>query len=316
MQGTEAKSVPRRPLGRTGESVSIVGLGGFHIGKPELSDEESVGIIRTAIDGGITFMDNSWDYHDGLSETRMGRALQDGYRERAFLMTKVDGRDRRTAARQLDESLRRLRTDHVDLLQFHEIIHGDDPSLVFAPGGALEAAVEAREDGRVRFIGFTGHKSPVIHNRMLDAAEAAGFRFDTVQMPLNALDAHYDSFERTVLPRLVGSEIAVLGMKPLASGKLVEEGAAGATECLRYALSLPVSVVITGCDSMRILEQALHAARTFVPMGAGEREELLSRTAPAATGGRLEEYKTTVRHDSTTQNPQWMGDREALRAER
>lgn len=300
------EKVPRRMLGQTGEMVSAIGLGGFHIGNPELSERESIRIIRTAIDNGITFMDNCWDYRGGQSEVRMGKALSDGYRERAFLMTKVDGRDKRTAARQLDESLRRLRTDHVDLLQFHEVIHADDPDRIFAKGGAVEGAIEAREEGRVRYIGFTGHKSPDIHIRMLEAAAEHGLRFDAVQMPLNVMDAHYDSFERNVLPLLVREGIGVLGMKALGDGGILDAGIS-AMECLHYAMNLPTSVVITGIDSMEILEQALTAARTFQPMSDDEVKSILSQTARAAEDGRYEPYKTTLKHDGTTMNPRWLG---------
>jgi predicted aldo/keto reductase-like oxidoreductase len=299
--------VPRRPLGRTGVVVSAIGLGGYHIGMPDLSEEGSIRLIRTAINTGIDFLDNSWDYNDGRSEKRMGRALLDGYRDKAFLMTKIDGRDRRTAAQQLERSLERLQTDHVDLLQFHEIIHGDDPGRVFAAGGALEAALEARDDGRVRFIGFTGHKSPEIHNRMLDLADSLGFRFDTVQMPLNVLDSNYESFERKVLPRLVDNEVGVLGMKPMGAGKILETDTVTPIECLHYAMSLPTSVVITGCDSMSMLEQAVIAGRTFRQLSDEEMSSLRARTAGVAAGGRFERYKTSAEHDSTTMHPQWLG---------
>jgi aryl-alcohol dehydrogenase-like predicted oxidoreductase len=307
MESSESGPVPSRTLGRTGEQVSAIGLGGYHIGKPDLGEEESVRIIRSAIENGITFLDNSWDYNDGLSEVRMGRALRGGYRERVFLMTKIDGRDRRSAASQIDESLRRLGTDRIDLLQFHEIMHAHDPERVFAEGGALEAVLEARDEGKVRYIGFTGHKSPYHHNRMLDAAERHRFRFDTVQMPLNVMDAHFDSFEKKVLPVLVREGIGVLGMKSLADGIILKSGAATPMECLHYAMNLPTSVVITGCDSMEVLEQALTAARTFRPMTADETGDLLARTAQAAADGRYELYKTTQKHDSTYHNPQWLG---------
>ena len=301
--------VPRRVLGQTGEMVSAIGLGGFHIGKPDLSEKESIRIIRTAIDSGITFMDNSWDYHGGESERRMGKALRDGYRERAFLMTKIDGRDRVSAERQLDESLRRLQTDHVDLLQFHEVIHADDPDRIFAEGGAVEAAIEAREAGKTRYVGFTGHKSPGIHTSMLEAAARHGFRLDTVQMPLNIMDAHYQSFEKTVLPILVREGIGVIGMKTMGDGVILKCGMATPIECLHYAMNLPTSVVVTGCDSMGVLEQALTAAITFRPLTGDEVRELLARTAGAAANGRYEPYKTTNKHDGTDANPQWLGPR-------
>jgi predicted aldo/keto reductase-like oxidoreductase len=282
---------------------------------PELSDEDSIHLIRQAIDAGIDFLDNSWDYNAGRSEKRMGRALQEGYREKAFLMTKVDGRDRRTAGRQLEQSMERLRTDHIDLLQFHEIIRPNDPDRVFAAGGALEAALEARDNGWVRFIGFTGHKSPDIHNHMLDLAEEAGFRFDAVQMPLNVLDASYESFERKVLPRLVEQEIAVLGMKPMGAGKILETNAVTPIECLHYSMSLPTSVVITGCDSMRMVEQAVIAGRTFRQLSEEDMDALRQRTAQAASSGQFETYKTSEVHDSTSMHPQWLGPQGTRRSE-
>src|ERR1035438_491420 len=207
-----------RTLGSTGQKVSAIGLGGFHIGNP-VQESESLKIIRSAIDGGITFMDNCWDYHEGKSEVRMGKALRDGYRDKVFLMTKIDGRSKTGAAAQIEESLRRLQTDHVDLLQFHEIIRMDDPDRIFAPGGAMEAVLEAKKAGKIRYIGFTGHKSPSIHLKMLATADSHQFRFDTVQMPLNVMDAHYDSFEKNVLPVLVRHDVGVLGMKSMGDRK-------------------------------------------------------------------------------------------------
>src|SRR5215469_4219947 len=304
----EAKGeVPRRTLGNTGETVSAVGLGGFHLGKPTLSESDAIRIIRTAIDKGINFLDNCWDYNGGESEIRMGKALRDGYRQRAFLMTKIDGRDKKTAAQQLEESLRRLQTDHLDLLQFHEIIRMDDPDRIFAPSGALEVVLESKKAGKIRFIGFTGHKSPDIHLKMLDTAASHKFRFDTVQMPLNVMDAHYDSFEKKVLPVLVKNEIGVLGMKPMGDPFIVESKTVTAIECLNYAMNLPTSVVITGCDSMPILDQALDAARNFRRMGADAVKALLAKTAQAARQGKFELYKTTHHFDGTHQNPQWLG---------
>jgi aryl-alcohol dehydrogenase-like predicted oxidoreductase len=300
-------TIARRRLGRTGEVVSLVGLGGYHLAQPGVSEDESVRIVRTAIDGGITFLDNCWDYNGGESERRMGRALRDGYRERAFLMTKIDGRTRSAAASQIDDSLRRLGTDRIDLMQLHEVIHGDDPDRAFRDGGAIQALDEARRAGKVRFIGFTGHKSPSIHLSMLDAADAHGFRFDTVQMPLNVLDAHYDSFEQRVLPRLLRAEIGVIGMKPMADGRIVREGIASAEECLGYAMSLPASVVITGCETQDRVRQALRVAAGFRPMAEGDVNALLARTAPRAQAGASERYKTTTDYDGTTQNPEWLG---------
>jgi len=235
--------VPRRTLGRTGEKVSVVGLGGFHLGKPELAEAEAVRIIRTGIDNGITFLDNCWDYNGGVSEIRMGKALRDGYRKKVFLMTKIDGRDKKTAAQQIEESLRRLQTDHVDLLQFHEIIRMNDPERIFAIGGGMEAALEAKKAGKIRHIGFTGHKSPDIHLKMLETAAGHKFRFDSVQMPLNVMDAHYDSFEKKVLPVLVKDDIGVLGMKPMGDPFILDSKTVTATECLHYAMNLPTSVL-------------------------------------------------------------------------
>jgi predicted aldo/keto reductase-like oxidoreductase len=297
--------IPYRTLARSREKVSLVGLGGYHLGK-QADPQESIRIIRTGLDEGINFLDNCWDYNGGESEIRMGKALQDGYRQRAFLMTKIDGRDKKSAARQIEESLRRLQTDRIDLLQFHEIIRIDDPDRVFASGGALEAALEAKKAGKIRFIGFTGHKSPEIHLKMLDTAARQQFRFDTVQMPLNVMDAHYDSFEKKVLPVLVKDDIGVLGMKPMGDHFILESKTVTPVECLQYAMNLPTSVVITGCDSMQILEQALGAARSFRPWNANEVTALLAKTAQAAQSGRYELYKTTHTFDGTYQNPQWL----------
>jgi predicted aldo/keto reductase-like oxidoreductase len=304
----EAKGeVPRRTLGGTGEKVSAIGLGGFHLGKQGLPEAESIRIIRAAIANGIDFLDNCWDYNGGESEIRMGKALQDGYRQRSFLMTKIDGRNNKTASRQIEESLRRLKTDRIDLLQFHEIIRMSDADRIFAAGGAMEAALEAKQAGKIRYIGFTGHKSPAIHLNMLEAASRNRFHFDTVQMPLNVMDAHFDSFEEKVLPVLVKSNIGVLGMKPMGDHFILETKTATPIQCLHYSMNLPTSVVITGCDSMKILEQALTAARTFRPMEPSEAKALLAKTAPVAKQGKYELYKTSHHFDGTYQNPQWLG---------
>jgi aryl-alcohol dehydrogenase-like predicted oxidoreductase len=297
--------IPYRKLGRTGEKISAIGVGGFHIGNP--SEEEGVRIIRTAIDRGINFMDNSWDYHDGGSEVRMGKALKDGYREKAFLMTKIDGRTKASAAKQIDESLKRLQTEHVDLMQFHEIIRMEDPDRIFAEGGAMEAMLDAKQAGKVRYIGFTGHKDPSIHLRMLETAAKHKFHFDAAQMPLNVMDAHFRSFQKQVLPVLVKEEIGVLGMKPLGSGLILKSKTAKPIECLHYAMSLPTSTVITGMDKMEFLEQALEAARTFKPMSEQEVAALLGRTAESASEGKFELFKTETRFDATAHNPQWLG---------
>ncbi len=284
----------------------MLGLGGFHIGG-QRDPAESIRIIRAAIDAGITFMDNSWDYHGGESELRMGRALRDGYRDRVFLMTKFDGRTRQAASRQIDESIKRLQTDHLDLVQFHENIRLEDPDRFFAPGGAVEAVTAARDAGKTRFVGFTGHKDPFVHLRMLEMARELGFRFDTVQMPLNVMDAHFRSFGRHVLPTLVREQIGVLAMKPMGSGEILKSRIVSPIECLQYALNLPTSVVITGIDSIAVLEQALDAARTFKPFSEDQLTALLERTAEAAGHGRFEPFKTTDHFDSTAHNPQWLG---------
>jgi aryl-alcohol dehydrogenase-like predicted oxidoreductase len=298
--------VPQRTLGRTGEKVSTIGLGGYHIGVPK-DEPEAIRIIRTAIDHGITFMDNCWDYHDGASEVRMGKALRDGYREKAFLMTKIDGRTKTSAARQIDECLQRLQTDRVDLMQFHEIIRMEDPDRVFASGGALEATLAAKQAGKIRYIGFTGHKDPLVHLRMLEVAAAHKFHFDAVQMPLNVMDAHFRSFEHQVLPMLVKEQIGVLGMKPMASGIILQSKTARPVECLHYAMNLPTSTVITGVDRMELLDQALEAARAFKPMARDAVAALLARTAEAAATGRYEPFKTTAGFDGTAHHPQWLG---------
>jgi predicted aldo/keto reductase-like oxidoreductase len=300
------KGIPHRMLGRTGESVSVIGLGGYHLGK-QSDPDESIRIIRTGIDEGINFLDNCWDYNDGESEIRMGRAVRDGYRQKAFLMTKIDGRNKTAAGTQINESLRRLQTDRIDLLQFHEVIRDSDPDRIFAKGGAMEVVVEAKKAGKIRFVGFTGHKSPDIHLKMLSTAAQHGFTFDAVQMPLNVMDAHFNSFEKKVLPVLTKDNIGVLGMKPMGDPFILRSKTVTAVECLHYAMNLPTSVVITGCDSLPILQQALQAARTFQPMDASQVAALLTKTAKAAEAGEFELYKTTHHFDGTVQNPQWLG---------
>ena len=308
--GASAKSdskngVPYRTLGRTGEKVSLIGLGGYHLGS-QSDPEDSVRIIRTGIDEGINFLDNCWDYNGGESEIRMGKALRDGYRQKAFLMTKIDGRTKTAATAQLNESLRRLQTDRIDLLQFHEVIRDSDPDRIFAEG-AMEVVQDARKAGKVRFIGFTGHKSPDVHLKMLAAASKHGFKFDAVQMPLNVMDAHFNSFEKKVLPILTRDGVGVLGMKSMGDHFILGSKTVTAVECLHYVMNLPTSVVITGCDSLPILQQALHAARSFQPMDAPQVAALLARTAKAAEAGRFELYKTSHHFDGTAVNPQWLG---------
>jgi predicted aldo/keto reductase-like oxidoreductase len=301
-----ADSFPHRVLGHTGEKVSLIGLGGYHLGM-QSDEQESIRIIRTALDNGVNFLDNCWDYNGGVSEIRMGKALRDGYRQKAFLMTKVDGQTKKAAEQQLEESLRRLQTDHIDLLQFHEVIRETDPARIFGEGGSMEAALAARKEGKIRYIGFTGHKNPDIHLKMLETAFAHQFLFDTVQMPLNVMDAHYESFEKKVLPVLMKHDIGVLGMKPMGDSIILRSKTASATECLHYAMNLPTSVVITGCDSLAILQQAIDAARSFHPMGKDEVAQLLAKTASAGIKGEYELYKTSHSFDGTYQNPQWLG---------
>jgi aryl-alcohol dehydrogenase-like predicted oxidoreductase len=295
-----------RTLGRTGEKVSVIGLGGHHIGRQK-DEKESIKIIRSAIDAGITFMDNSWDYHNGGSEIRMGKALKGGYRKKVFLMTKIDGRTKKEAARQIDQCLRRLQTDHLDLLQHHEVIRLEDPDHIFGEGGAQEAVLAAKKAGKVRYIGFTGHKDPLVHLRMLKVAAKHQFRFDTVQMPLNLMDAHFRSFGQKVLPVLVKKKIGVLGMKSMGDGLLLKSGVVKPIECLHYTLSLPTSVVITGIDSLKILKQALEVVRTFKPLTKDQVAALLKLTARAAATGRYELFKTSNQFDSTAKNPKWLG---------
>jgi aryl-alcohol dehydrogenase-like predicted oxidoreductase len=300
--------VPYRVLGRTGDRVSAIGLGGWHIGLKAVTEDLSLRIIRSAIDRGMNFLDNSWDYNEGASEIRMGKALRDGYRRKAFLMTKIDGRSKSEAARQLDESLKRLQTDCIDLVQHHEVLRFEDPHRIFDEEGAQAALVEAQRAGKLRFIGFTGHKDPMIHLYTLAVAHEHGFTFDTAQMPLNVMDAHYRSFARQVVPELVRQNIGVLGMKSMGNGIILKSGTVSAIECLHYALNLPTSVVITGIDSLKILDQAFEAARTFTPMTEAQVQALLARTAAAASRGEFELFKTSSIFDATTSNPEWMGE--------
>jgi aryl-alcohol dehydrogenase-like predicted oxidoreductase len=293
-QRMTTKPVPIRPLGATGEDVSALGLGGYHLGTIS-NEREAVRLVHAAIDAGVTFMDNAWEYHDGRSEVLMGKAIGDR-RDRVFLTTKVctHGRDRREAMRQLDTSLRRLKTDYLDLWQIHECVYDNDPERHFAPGGVIEALDRAREQGKVRFVGFTGHKRPDIHLAML----ATGFPFDTCQLPLNCFDASFRSFEREVLPKLVSRGIAPIGMKSLGGdGRQVKKKVITAEEGLRYAMSLPVATTVSGIDSMRVLRQNLAVARGFRPMTARQMAALRKRVAEEAADGRFEMYKTTAMHE-------------------
>lgn len=299
-----------RTFGRTGEKVSAIGLGGSHIGKADISDEEATRLIHQAIDRGITFMDNSWDYNEGRSERRMGNAFtQNNSRNKVFLMTKIDGRTKDLAANQLDTSLSRLKTDHVDLVQFHEILRFDDPDRIFNEGGAFEAVMDAKKAGKVRFIGFTGHKDPHVHLYMLEVAEKHGFRFDAVLMPINVMDAHFRSFAQLVMPKLAAEGIAVQSMKPFGGGDgiILKSKTVSPIECLHYALNQPTSVVITGIDKPEILDQAFQAAKTFKPMDESQVATLLAKTQQVALNGKYELFKTTAHFDSTARHPDWLG---------
>ena len=297
-----------RALGRTGEAVSLVGLGGFHLAKPGgMTNDEAIRVVHAGLDAGINFCDNCWDYNGGESEVRLGRALaMQGYRHRTFLMTKIDGRTAKAAMGQIETSLTRLQTDHLDLLQFHEIIRPDDPARVFAQGGALEAVLRAREQGKLRYIGFTGHKSPAIHASMFETADRHDFHFDTVQMPLNVMDAHYDSFEKTVVPMAVARGTGIIGMKAFGDNFILQSRVVPPMQMLQYPMSLPISIQVTGIDGMDILHQALEAVRTYVPPTPEFRAALLARSERVAMTGKTEQYKTTLHFDGTNHNPQWL----------
>jgi aryl-alcohol dehydrogenase-like predicted oxidoreductase len=286
-------------------------VGGWHLGLKKVDEALSIKIIHASIDAGINFMDNSWDYNDGLSEIRMGKALQNGKRDKVFLMTKIDGRSKKEAQKQLDESLKRMKVDMIDLVQHHEVIRFEDPQRIFDEDGANQALLEARTAGKILFIGFTGHKDPQIHLHALGVAKENNFRFDAVQMPLNLMDAHFRSFEKLVLPELVKEKIAVLGMKCMGNGALLQSKTVTAPECLRYALNLPTSVVITGMDSMEVLHQALDVVKSLEPLTAAAINALLEKTREAATHGYYEPFKTTSLYDSTASNPIWLGEESA-----
>jgi aryl-alcohol dehydrogenase-like predicted oxidoreductase len=297
-----------RPFGRTGEMVSAIGLGGWHLGLKHVSEELAVRIVRSAVDRGITFLDNSWDYNSGASEERMGTALKGGYRDKIFLMTKIDGRSKKEANRQLDESLRRLKTEMIDLVQHHEVIRFEDPYRVFDSEGAQTALEDAKKAGKLRYIGFTGHKDPHIHLYMLEEAERHGVHMASAQMPLNLMDAHFRSFSKLVVPECIRRGTAVLGMKSMANGILLKSKTVTPIECLHYALNLPTSVVITGIDSMEILDQAIEAVKTFHPLSEGELAALVAKTAKAAANGEYEPFKTSSVFDSTATHPEWLGE--------
>jgi aryl-alcohol dehydrogenase-like predicted oxidoreductase len=293
---TTLEEIPRRPLGRTGEMVSALGMGGFHLGMVG-SEREAISLVHQAIDAGIRFMDNAWEYHDGKSEVRMGKALDKGWREKVFLMTKVctHGRDAKVAMRQLEESLRRLKTDHLDLWQVHEVAYEGDPARHFAKGGVIEALDTAKAKGLVRFVGFTGHKDPSLHLEML----AHGYPFDTCQLPLNVFDANFRSFEQQVLPELARQGIAAIGMKSMCGeGAPVKKRVVAAKDLLRYAMSLPVAVTVSGIDSAKVLRQNVGVARGFVPLSSTAMDRLRKQAASDSVDGRFELYKTSAKHEA------------------
>jgi aryl-alcohol dehydrogenase-like predicted oxidoreductase len=301
--------IPYRELGSTGEKVSAIGVGGWHIGLPTVDERLGIRIIHSAIDRGINFLDNSWDYNDGISEIRMGNALhENNSRKKVFLMTKIDGRTKKEAARQLEQSLERLKTDCIDLVQHHEVLRFEDLNRIFAAEGAQEALLEAKQAGKLRFIGFTGHKDPHVHLYMLEVAKENGFKFDTAQMPLNVMDAHFRSFSQLVVPELVNRGIGVLAMKTLANGSIVKSKTVKPVEAIQYALNLPTSVVICGIDSLKILDQAVEAVQTFEPFTEEQLKALLAKSAKAAAKGEFEPFKTSSVYDSTATHPEWLGE--------
>jgi predicted aldo/keto reductase-like oxidoreductase len=302
----ESPNMIYRELGTTGERVSAIGMGGYHLGK-QPDANESIQLMHAGIDRGITFMDNCWDYNDGISEVRMGQALRNGYRQKVFLMTKMDGRTAVEYNKQLEQSLGRLQTDMIDLVQFHEVIRMEDPDRIFAPDGAIKAAIAARQAGKIRYIGFTGHKDPAVHLRMLETAQKHNFHFDTVQMPINVMDAHFRSFTKDVMPVALKEGVGVLAMKTFGDHYILTSNTVQPIEALHYGLTLPVSVVITGIDNTQVLDQAFEAARTFKPLDQTQMASLLARTATAASEGKFELFKTTSHFDGTAQNPKWLG---------
>jgi len=304
----QKSEIPYRTLGHTGEKISCIGMGGYHLGKKELTEAEAINLVRSGVDRGINFLDNSWDYNNGESEKRVGKAVKDGsLRSHVFLMTKNDGRTKEEFNRQLHESLNRLQTDHVDLMQFHEIIRFEDPDRIFAEGGAAEAALEAKKAGKLRYIGFTGHKDPNIHLYMLKVAEAHKFLLDTVQMPINVMDYHFRSFTHQVLPELTKRNIGVIGMKSIGDSVILKSGVVTALECLQFSLSRPVSVQVTGIDKPEFLDQAIKAAQTYDKVSKEKMGEILNRTKTKAMEGNWELFKTSALFDSTAQHPEWLG---------
>jgi predicted aldo/keto reductase-like oxidoreductase len=306
--GTRRGEMIFRELGTTGVQVSVIGMGGAHLGRPTVTEHDALRLIHAGLDGGINFLDNSWDYNEGRSDERVGKALsQGGYREKAFVMTKIDGRTKDTAASQIDTSLKRLQTDHIDLLQHHEVIRYDDPDRIFNEGGAMEAVLAAKQAGKVRFIGFTGHKDPHIHLYMLEVAQRHGFHFDTVQMPINIMDAHYRSFSQLVVPQAIKQGIGVLGMKCFGGGIILKSGVVEPMDCLHYSLNVPVSVLITGINTPALLDQAFATVKSFQPLDEAQVSTLISKTQQAALEGKYELFKTTAHFDTTARHPDWLG---------
>jgi predicted aldo/keto reductase-like oxidoreductase len=306
--GTMKGEMLYRALGATGVEVSLIGLGGAHLGLATVEEADAIKIIHQALDRGINFLDNSWDYNEGRSEMRVGKALkQGGYREKAFVMTKIDGRTKEVATNQINDSLKRLQVDHIDLLQHHEVIRFDDPDRIFNEGGAMEAVVAAQKAGKVRFIGFTGHKDPHVHLYMLEVADKHGFHFDTVQMPINIMDAHFRSFAQLVVPEAQKRNIAVLGMKCFGDQIILKSGVVEPMDCLNYSLNVPVAVQITGIEKQEILEQAFAAVKQFKPLDEASVATLLAKSEQAASKGQFELFKTTAHFDTTARHPDWLG---------
>lgn len=299
--------IGRRKLGQSDAEVSIIGIGGYHLGLKSVAEQDAIHIIRTALDEGINFLDNCWDYNDGVSEERMGKALEDGYRQKAFLMTKLDGRTGAAARQQLETSMKRLKTEHIDLVQIHEVIRMTDPDQAFKQGNVIDVLTQARKEGKIRFIGFTGHKGPEMHLNMIETAAKHGFHFDTVQMPVNALDHHFQSFGQKVIPAAQKHGIAVLGMKSLSNAAILKTNTITASEALHYAMSVPVTMTITGCESMANLQQALGVARNFKPLDNQQKIAILEKTRPFADAAKFEDYKSSHMYDGTINNPQWLG---------
>jgi len=306
--GTMRGEMLYRPLGATGVEVSAIGMGGSHLGQATVDEDTAIRLIHEGLDRGINFLDNAWDYNEGRSEERVGKALaQAGYRQKAFVMTKIDGRTKEVAANQIDDSLKRLKVDHIDLLQHHEVIRFDDPDRIFNEGGSMEAVLAAKQAGKIRFIGFTGHKDPHIHLYMMEVAQKHGFHFDTVQMPVNIMDAHFRSFSQLVVPQAVKQQIGVLGMKCFGSGVILKSGVVAPTDCLHYSLNLPISVLITGINTPEVLNQAFAAVKSFQPMDEAGVTALISKTQDAALNGKYELFKTTAHFDTTARHPDWLG---------